>query len=66
MTPADDTKLDRTLGDLKESVRVLRLSSTAVSTAKEGEEVSKLREHLQSANASVCATAPPPSARVLS
>ena len=54
--PGDDTKLDRTLGDLKESLRVLRLSATAVSTVEEGEDNAKLREHLQSANVSVGAT----------
>ena len=52
--PTDDTKLDRTLGDLKESLRVLRLSATAVSPVVEGaEEVAKLREHLQGDKASV-------------
>lgn len=48
----DDTKLDRTLGDLKESLRVLRMSSAAVNTPEEGDDVSKLREHLKKANAS--------------
>ena len=55
LAPSDDTRLDRTLGDLKESLRVLRMSSSAagVSGAEDGDDVVKLREHLNSANASV-------------